>query len=244
VSIRSSGKRAANTLLKKFGHAIEREGVIPSFDRFADMLADRGLEPKTIVDIGVAAGTPWLYRRWPDARYFLVDPTPQSLPHMTAWSKRLKADVMNCAFGEEEGQGKIKIRANHAGSSMYEEIGEAEIVEEVVVPVRRFDEMIPAGISLPLLVKIWVQGAELKVLRGMGKWFDRVEVIIVECVLLPTLKDAPDFLETMCFMAQKNFYLYDFIAAQRRPLDGALHNVNGVFVPSTSCLREDRRWSA
>src|SRR3984893_7096397 len=143
MSIRSSGKRAANILLKKLGYAVERNDMIPSFDRFADMLADRGLEPMTIVDIGVAEGTPWLYRRWPDARYFLVDPTPQSLPHMTAWSKRLEADVMNCAFGEEEGQGVIKIREQFAGSTMYEEIGEAKVIEEVAVPVRRFDEMIP-----------------------------------------------------------------------------------------------------
>ena len=140
MSIRSSGKRATNTLLKKLGYAVEREGMIPSFDRFADMLADRGLEPRTIVDIGVAEGTPWLYRRWPDARYILVDPTPQSLPHMTAWSKRLKVEIMSCAFGEEEGLCAIKIRAKHAASTMYEEIGEAKVIEEVAVPVRRFDE--------------------------------------------------------------------------------------------------------
>jgi FkbM family methyltransferase len=244
MTIRSSGKRAANTLLKKLGFAIEREDMIPSFDRFADMLANRRLEPRTIVDIGVAEGTPWLYRRWPDARYILVDPTPQSLPHMTAWSKRLNADVINCAFGEEDSLGTIKIRANHAGSTMYEEIGEAKIIEEVVVPVRRFDEVIPEAVSLPMLVKIFVQGAELKVLRGIGRWFDKIEVIIIPCMLLPTLKDTPDFFDITSFMAEKGFYLYDLVGVQRRPLDGALHNVNGVFVPSTSCLREDRRWSA
>lgn len=244
MSIRSIGKKTANMLLKKSGRAIASEGMVLSFDRFADILENKGLEPKTIVDIGVAEGTPWLYHRWPHARYILVDPTPQSLPHMRAWSQRLKADVMNCAFGEEEGLGAIKVRAKHAASSMYEEIGEANIIAEATVSVRRFDQMIPEDISLPLLVKIAAMGAELKVLSGMGKWFYKTKAIIVRCDLLPSLRDAPDFLEIMCFLAEKGFYLYDLIGAQRRPLDNSLAQVNGVFVPSTSCLRKDRRWSA
>jgi hypothetical protein len=30
----------------------------------------------TIFDVGVTAGTPWLHDACPEARYFLIDPTP------------------------------------------------------------------------------------------------------------------------------------------------------------------------
>src|SRR5579862_6529639 len=38
--------------------------------------------PATVFDIGVGFGTYELYRAYPHAFYYLVDPTPESVPHM------------------------------------------------------------------------------------------------------------------------------------------------------------------
>jgi FkbM family methyltransferase len=101
-----------------------------------------GLRPRTIFDVGVAHGTPWLYEAYPEAKYFLIDPTPQSLPLMQDLSNRLKAEVLNFALGNSDGTVTIKIRSDHSRSSLFEEVGDAKIVEEVEVPVRRFDAVI------------------------------------------------------------------------------------------------------
>src|SRR5690349_5073105 len=68
-----------------FGHVILRQSAAPSWHRFFTDLGDRGELPKTVVDVGVAEGTPTLYRAVPNAKYFLIDPTSEALPYMNRW---------------------------------------------------------------------------------------------------------------------------------------------------------------
>lgn len=63
-----------------------------------------GFVPKTVIDIGVAYGTPDLYDAYPQAKYILVDPTRESLPHMQSISKRMNASILNIALGDKKGR--------------------------------------------------------------------------------------------------------------------------------------------
>jgi FkbM family methyltransferase len=71
-----------NRLLEPLDHTVAHSSTVPSFDRFVQLLDRAGLTPQTVIDIGVAYGTPWLYAAFPAAKYHLVDPTRESLPHM------------------------------------------------------------------------------------------------------------------------------------------------------------------
>jgi FkbM family methyltransferase len=201
------------------------------------------LRPRTIFDIGVAAGTPWLYDAYPEAKYFLIDPTPQSLPFMQDLSQRLNAEVMNIALGNSEGTARIKIRPDHSGSSLFNEVADTEIVEELEVPMRRFDSVI-TDFEQPALLKIDVQGAEIMVLEGIGSRLKDLDVAIVETSLIATLKNGPEFADVVALMKASDFVLFDITGVLRRPLDQALAQVDAVFVPSYSSLRRDHRWSA
>ena len=44
-----------------------------------------GFEPKTVIDIGVATGTPALYRNFPEAYYILIDPLREAIPFMRSY---------------------------------------------------------------------------------------------------------------------------------------------------------------
>jgi hypothetical protein len=66
------------------------------------------LTPKTIFDVGVADGTPWLYDTFPQAHFFLFDPTAQSLPYMNSVAERLKANVFNLALGDKSGNDRTQ----------------------------------------------------------------------------------------------------------------------------------------
>ena len=59
------------------------------------------------------------------------------------------------------------------------------------------------------LIKIDVQGAELKVLEGLDEFIDNFEVIILEVSIHQYNKDAPLFDQVLNFMIKKNFKLYD-----------------------------------
>ncbi len=89
----ASAKQLINQGLQPLGHVIAHEPCVPSWRRFFATLRANGLTPQTVFDIGVAQGTPWLYDAFPDAFYYLVDPTRESLPHMQRWAQRLRAEV-------------------------------------------------------------------------------------------------------------------------------------------------------
>jgi FkbM family methyltransferase len=238
-------KRLTNHLLARYGHAVAHTSVVPSFERLVELLERYGLRPRTVIDIGVADGTPWLYEALPDASYVLVDPTRESLPHMERWARTLRAKVLNVALGEHEGATTIRIRDDGiGGSSFFAEVGPCRLVTTYDVPVRRFDAAI-GPIERPCLCKIDVQGAEGMVLRGMGDRIAELDVIVVETSVVRTLHgEAPEFGDIVVAMRDRGFVLYDIVGMLRRPLDGCLTQVDAVFVPEHSALRSDRRWTA
>jgi FkbM family methyltransferase len=239
----SKSKQVVNRALVHIGLRIDSDSIIPRFDRLVSALDGVGLRPRTIFDVGVAAGTPWLYDAYPEAKYFLIDPIPQSLQLMNDLSEQLDADVLNIALGNYDGTARIKIRPDHSGSSIFEEVGDAEIVEELEVPIRRFDSVI-TEFERPTLLKLDVQGAEIMVLEGIGSRLRDLDVAIVETSLIATLKNEPELADVVALMKASNFVLFDITGVTRRPLDHALAQIDAVFVPSDSLLRRDHRWSA
>jgi hypothetical protein len=65
----------------------------------------------------------------------------------------------------------------------------------------------------------------------------------MEVNLIGIHEGAPLFHEVVAFMAEQGFRVYDIISFFRRPYDGALWQVDVVFVKSTSSLVASRRWS-
>lgn len=207
-------------------------------------LKRRGFRPRTVFDVGVARGTPDLYAAFPDAHYYLIDPTRESLPHMQQIARQLDAEVLNVALGDRDAEMMIDARPDDInGASFYKEVGELNGVERYPVAVKRFDRLMN-GFERPALCKIDVQGAELHVLQGMGRKLQDIDAVIVECSVLATLMDGPEISEVIAYMTQEGFALYDILDTTRRPLDAALAQVDLLFVPRNSPLRADRRWAA
>jgi len=237
-------KRGANYALKWTGHQIDFEGHFPSFGRLVGHLDRAGLTPKTVVDIGVASGTPWLYDAYPHAKYFLFDPTPQSMPHMQAIAQRLDAQVFNIALGDTEGSVRLKIRPHHSDSTIFEEVGQTDVVEEREVPVARFDKVMPA-FQRPAFAKIDVQGAEIMVIKGMGDRLREIDCLLVETSTIATIRGGPEFAELVSSMHEAGgFVLFDVTGLLRRPLDNALAQMDVAFVPENSPVRSDHRWAS
>ena len=161
---------------------------------------------------------------------------------MQRWAERLNAEIFNVALGNTDGRATIKIRPEHSGSTFFEEIGEAEILEQVEVQVKCFDS-IPLTIIRPALMKIDAQGSELMILQGMGQRMKEIDCFVIETSLIATLHGGPEFAEVCSLMASNGFSLFDIVGILRRPLDDALAGVDAVFVPTNSPLRADHRWA-
>ncbi len=90
----------------------------------------------------------------------------------------------------------------------------------------------------PNLIKLDVQGYELEVMRGASSLLDRSppEAMILETSLIDCIGGAPLFLDVCQFMDERGYRVYDFCTFYRRPLDGALWQVDTVFVHENSEL--------
>ena len=110
-----------------------------------------------------------------------------------------------------------------------------------IVTTERFDDLV-GEIQTPALCKIDVQGAELMVLQGMTKRLSDIDYFIVETSTLSPFKEAAEFDQICRFMSDHGLVLYDVMALQRRPLDGALGVMDVAFVRKDCPLRADPRW--
>lgn len=236
---------AMNLLFEHFGIQIVRKSSAVGFRPAFRRLKALGINPATIFDIGVAYGTPELYAEFSRAKYFLVDPTPESLPYMQGWAGTLNASVHNFALGDINGELEIGVPADIRGSTLYEEIEPTGLLKRIVVPIRRFDSAFQAAdLAAPCLVKIDVQGAELSLLRGMGTLIQRIDLFLVEVSSIVTLDgSAAHMFDVIDYLRQNGFTLYDVCGLGRRPLDNALAQLDLMFCKRTSMLLQDRRWS-
>jgi FkbM family methyltransferase len=215
----------------------------PSWHATAAVMRRHGLLPRTIFDVGVAFGTYELYREFPDAFYYLVDPTAESLRYMRQLARQLRCKMFNVALSDRNGEMDIEVRPDIQGSTFFEEVGPREILRRETVAVRRFDTLV-GSFERPALAKIDVQGSELAVLEGMGERIGEFDAIIVETSTLATIKGGPELYDLMAFMKERGFVASDVLGYARRPLDNALAQIDMLFVPESSPLRTDRRWAA
>src|SRR5262245_61451647 len=137
------------------------------FGTFFRHMSRNGIEFKTVIDVGVAFGTPALYRNYPDAKFFLVEPVPECAPILKRLATTLNAEVFPMAAGATEGSVEFFVHTDISGSSRFRQ-WEGELMDGRVcsVPVRRLDSLVKLPLARPCLLKIDTQGAELEVLEG------------------------------------------------------------------------------
>ena len=102
------------------------------------------------------------------------------------------------------------------GSSIYEELTSHERSVEEIQSTTLFEQL-PFELKNHSnnLIKLDVQGAELKVLDGLKEIINAFEVIILEVSLHNYNKDSPLFDKVMNFMNNKGFRLYDLFDLKR-----------------------------
>jgi hypothetical protein len=95
----------------------------------------------------------------------------------------------------------------------------------------------------PLLFKADVQGAELEVLAGAEQTLARCDAVILETTLFNTFENGPLLQEVIAYMAARDFCVYDITGYLYRPLDGALMQVDVIFVKRDSVFRRSHAYA-
>ena len=236
---------AVNGAIEPTGFQIVESRVPPrTWLKAFRTLRARDFAPRFIVDVGVADGTPDLYRCFPEAEFLLIEPLEEYRPDLERICRTRKADYILAAAGAAAGEMQINVRPDDLdGSSLYRDRAEVEVTLRTV-PVVRLDDVVPGDAPGPLLIKIDVQGAELETLRGATETLRRTDMVIAETSVIATLHEAPELFDMVAFMHERGFVVFDVLGGLYRPLDGALAQLDLVFVPRDHPLRRDRRWQA
>jgi hypothetical protein len=96
-------------------------------------------------------------------------------------------------------------------------------------------------VAPPGLLKIDAQGYELEILRGALQLLPAFEAVLVEIAIIEINKGAPLLHDVVAFMKMLGFFAYDILETHRRPLDGALNQVDIIFIREQSRLIADKR---
>ena len=205
-------------------------------------LAKLDYRPNLIIDVGVATGTFELYETFPDARYFLVEPLQEFEPAIQSILKKIQGDYLIAAAGDQNGEMEINVHPYHlAGSTlMKQEAGAQADGEPRKIRVIQLDDALEQrSLPQPSLIKIDVQGAELKVLDGCQKCLKHADVVVLEVSLFKLMKGIPEIYDVMHYMKTRGFVAYDIIHGINRPLDNALAQVDILFVREDGMFRKD-----
>jgi FkbM family methyltransferase len=143
------------------------------------------------------------------------------------------------AVGEEDSEITIKVAGNSESSSILPMLDlhlnadpASGYVSEQTVPMRRLDSVLRrlAESNEKLMMKIDVQGYELKALQGASGLLSNVEIIDIELSLVPLYAGQPSFVEMMAFFESKGLFPVSIENAFTDPRDGHTLQADVIFM--------------
>jgi FkbM family methyltransferase len=241
---------AARAALQRGGVEVRRAGggggPRRTLPEVLEHLKRLGVTPATIVDVGVARGTPELYAAFPGVPLLLVEPLAEHEDDL----RRVVAQHPGSAYalaagGPEAGELEIAVHRVPACSSVLgDRDPDGHPATRRTVPVARIDDLVAEhGLAAPFVVKVDVEGAELQVLEGARDMLARTDVVLLEVSFFGLVPGGAQLADVVAWMRDAGFSAYDIYSGHLRPLDGALAQVDMAFVRTDGPLRADHRYA-
>jgi len=236
-------------MLARSGFELVRTGTVRySFAAALKQVTDTGFAPRTVIDVGVAYGTPELYAAFPDAHLMLVEAMKEWEPTLTRLEAERGAEYVVAAAGPTDGTVEIavpkvlgwsSIAASAQGDEVPDVIGwyssdeDQGELERRTIPMVSLDSLRASrGLEPPFVLKIDVEGAEAGVLEGARGLLGECEIVACEMTLDVNYWGVHDLLK------EYGFVLHDVYGHHYRPSDGALVQLDMMFAKADGILRK------
>lgn len=211
-------------------------GYIDSLE-LLELIKSEENEVKDIFDVGANIGTWTLLAKaiFNDANIHAFEPLKVHTEKFNQLTHALnKVSLHIFCLGSEQGGSVINVSSFSDSSSLldatpleFEQYGIKKTGEEEVV-VKRIDELINSGeIPVPEVIKMDVQGYELEVLKGAGKYLNEVNYIIAEVSFKEYYHGQPLFMDIANYLLDYNFEVYAF--GQSTPTGLPLGQIDVLF---------------
>lgn len=222
---------------EKFSH---QYAFAPNMEMGLAALATRGLQPKTIIDVGAFEGDWSRMARsiWPQSQITMFEPNSAKQRVVSKTAAEIGATLITDLLGAQNGA-EVTFNVMESGSSIMAERSPLTRSQEKRI-LRRIDSSIPS-FQGPALLKIDAQGYELEILRGATNILHMVDAILLEVAIIEINEGAPLLADVTAFMKSIGFIACELLEIHRRPLDLALNQVDILFVRENSALFADKR---
>jgi FkbM family methyltransferase len=210
-------------------------------------LKARGFMPRTVLDVGVGPGTPWLYASFPDARFELFEALESFKPAIDEATRGLDAVVHYCALGDAPSTTSIRVDTDRPTSSTMAGCYSDDYIRAIragnaqsrtierQVTVRVLDDFGPfVG---PTLLKLDVEGYEGYVLKGATRTLAAVDVVISEVSVARRTTAELTLGALISLLEARGFSAMNIAEITHMGSGGPIAYMDMVFVRSDSGLR-------
>ena len=155
-----------------------------------------------------------MLKYYPFSKYYLFDANIENEKYLVDLCKsKENLNYKICLLSDNISE--YKFFSMGTGSSIYEEnTNHPRKVKNLMSTTLKKELPTKLFNSKNNLIKLDVQGSELKILEGLNS-FDYFEVIILEVSLHEYNKGAPLFIDIINYMREKNYVLYDLFDFKR-----------------------------
>lgn len=156
----------------------------PIKEQCLDLIKSRGIEFNTILDVGILTGTPELIKAFPDRHHVLFEPVIEFEAAIKEAYHGISYELVNCAISNDDGEVTLETKSVIAGvdishSSIIE--GPAASSSHRTVPMFKLDSFLSNYPRQgPYLLKIDIDGHELKVIEGAHLTLEQTAIVIIE----------------------------------------------------------------
>ncbi|MCR9129916.1 MAG: FkbM family methyltransferase [Alphaproteobacteria bacterium] len=151
------------------------------------VLLAAGLEPKTVIDVGVHSGTPELIEAFPDAHHLLIEPEPAHFSVIAETYRDVAHTLIPLGASDRHGAAALTTEHGETGGevthSRFLDNDPATEPDTAMVKVAPLDAIVSqAGLEGPYFLKIDTDGHELAVLAGAAETLKQSAAVAIEAV--------------------------------------------------------------
>ncbi|RTZ47584.1 FkbM family methyltransferase [Candidimonas sp. SYP-B2681] len=217
-----------------FSHSRERSGL-PGFQKWRNLklLKDVG----TLIDVGVAYGTPDLYRNLEPSHVVLIEPIPYFKTEIERLQNKFpSSQYFPVGLSSSDGTAIINYRRDAPiltsllESSALRNTG-GEDIENLEIEIKRLDSLFHEieRSSGAVLLKIDTEGFELEILKGSVESLQYIKYLVIELSVIERFNDSYTCEELVTFLQMQNFVLYTCLSASVDD-QGFCRVVDAVFI--------------
>jgi FkbM family methyltransferase len=245
--IKSLARAVVAKLVRRFDYRLVDVRADPlGLAAVCAQLKRRGFHPRTVIDVGVGTGTPWLYAAFPNARFELFEPIESFRPAIEQSTVGLDVATHFCALGERPSRALIEIDPAHPTSSTMAHYSDryatastdgvprsAPVSTEV--DVLTLDQFAP--FKGPTLLKLDVEGYEAQVVKGATRTLQEVDVVITEVSVTRRTETELSLSSFLALMESFGFSLMNIAEITQIGRGGPIAYMDVVMVRTDSPMR-------